>query len=147
MHAFGDGHWAREPSVVFRIETLNIPQTVACQLGVLAVNLSIRLWCVSFSPRRPPHFCHMSLLILTFSTYRSQHLAVAFEKAPNPQYVFFCSGVPPFKMLLWPQRGSIFRCMQHYAHHCYHPNRSKTCRVSITVGSLPFLPARNHRPF
>ena len=36
------------------------------QLGVLALNLCIRLWCVSFSQRRPPNFCHTSLLILTF---------------------------------------------------------------------------------
>ena len=46
----------------------------------------------------------------------------------------FFSPVHNFKMSLWPPRGSIFRCMQHYAHHCYHQNRSTTTRISIKIG-------------
>ena len=45
---------------------------------------------------------------------------------------------PPFKMLLWATRGSIFRCMQQYLHHCYHQNPSKTTRISIKFGVCPF---------
>ena len=45
-----------------------IPQTVACQLGVLlALNFFLRLWFASFAVRQPPHFCHKSLLIFTFT--------------------------------------------------------------------------------
>ena len=50
--------------------------------------------------------------------------------------------VPDFKMLLWPPRGSIFRCMQHYVYHCYHHNRSKTTRISIKLGDHIFCLGR-----
>jgi len=56
----------------------------ACLYGVLAVNLLIRLWSASFSPRRPPHFFHMSLLIFAYSNYRFQNVLVAQGKLPNP---------------------------------------------------------------
>ena len=40
-------------------------------------HLVYRLWVIDFFPRRPPRFCRMSLLILTFSKYHFQHVAVA----------------------------------------------------------------------
>ena len=41
--------------------------------------------------------------------------------------------VSSFKMLLWATRGSIFRCMQQYLHHCYHQHPTKTTRISINI--------------
>jgi len=46
--------------------------------------------------------------------------------------------VPDFKMLLWPPRGSMFRCMHHYVYHCYHQNHKKMTRISIKDEVFPF---------
>ena len=59
------------------ILVLLIPQTVACKLWVLALNLYIRFWVADFAPRRPPRSCHKSLRIFKFSKYAIQHVAVA----------------------------------------------------------------------
>ena len=90
-----------------------IPQTVACQLGVLAVNLSIRLWPVSFSPCCPPHFVHTSLLIFTFSKYRFQNVAVAPAKVPNAKCVIVFLQCLISKCCCGPRQNQNFALHHH----------------------------------
>ena len=66
-----------------------MPQTVACQLGILAVNLHMWLLSADFARPMPLHFCHTSPLILTFSKYAIQHVAVVPAKVPNTKYAIF----------------------------------------------------------
>jgi len=66
-----------------------LPQTVACQLGVLALNLYIRILLVDFVRLVTGTFCHTSLLILTLSKYAIQNVAVSSAKVPTTKYVIF----------------------------------------------------------
>ena len=68
-----------------------IPQTVACKLWVLALNLYIRFWVADFAPRRPIRSCHKSLQIFKFSKYAIQHVAVAPAKVLKTKYVLCLS--------------------------------------------------------
>ena len=78
--------WAQHAHKTTRI----FPQTVACQHGVLAVNLSIRLWSPRFGKNRPPHFFHTSLLILTISNHRFQNVAVVPVRIKTSLYIIIC---------------------------------------------------------
>ena len=103
------------------------------------------LWYASFAKKWPPQF---SICPSKFSHFRINDFAILlwpWESAKSLVLQSF-AWVPDFKMLLWPPGGSIFRCMQHYVHHCYHQSRSTTFRISIKVG-VPFFVLGAHTHF
>ena len=130
------------------------PQTVACQLGVLAVNLyspnsCLSTWGPSFESlnsvvvRQLFPSLTTSLLSHVLGNIHIFDLTISkcccgSRKSTKSLLGICFSWVSSFKMLLWPPGGSIFRCIQHYVYHCYHQHRSKTTRNSIKIGLFPF---------
>jgi len=101
--------------------------------GVLAVNLTIRLWSARFAEFWQPHFSLVPNDIHIFDLTISKSCCGS-RKSNKSLLPEAFAWVSSFKMLLWPPRGSIFRRMQHYVYHCYHKHHQTTARISIKVG-------------